>query len=114
VIWLLFAIWLAWTFYRKRSWAEGRMRYAAIPRGRRIAMSVGAAILAPAILLAGLLLLSGIGAPATVTYAIVALLGVIFIEIQMAAVAITGSLVADTVTANRRPSSKIAAQEEEE
>jgi hypothetical protein len=111
-------MWMAWIFYRRRAWANNRTRFAPIPRSKRIAMSIAASILGPALLLTGLMIMDGAGMfkgeMSVPTLAVVALLGIAFIELQMAAVAITGSLVADTVTANRRPSSKIAAQEEEE
>jgi hypothetical protein len=41
-------------------------------------------------------------------------LGIGFIEVQMAAVALTGSLVSDNVTAKRRPSSKMEEPEEDQ
>jgi hypothetical protein len=118
VIWLgLFAVWMAWIFWRKSAWAEGRTRFAPITRGKRVAMSIAASILGPALLLIGLVILDSVGmfegqmsVPALCA---VAVLGIVFIELQMVAVAITGSLVADTVTANRRPSSKIAETEDE-
>ena len=110
-------IWLAWILWRKNAWVEGRSKFARIPRGRRIAMSVGAAVLGPALLLGGLVLLdlSGAfqGSLSLPTLASIAALGIGFIEIQMAAVSITGSLVADAVTASRRPSSKMEETEDE-
>lgn len=118
MIWLLlFCIWLAWIVYRRRAWAIGRTRFAGIPRGKQIALSIGASILGPAMLLGGLMLLEAGGAfkgsLSIPSLAAITMLGVAFIELQMAAVAITGSLVSDTVTAAKRPSSKIAEPEED-
>ena len=80
-------------------------------------MSVGAAVLGPALLLGGLVLLDLSGAfqgtLSLPTLASITALGIGFIELQMAAVAITGSLVADSVTAPRRPSSKMEEPEDE-
>lgn len=121
MIWLqmlpVLCIWLAWIFWRRRTWTAARDRFSAIPRGKRIALSLAASILGPALLLAGLVLLDwafGLTGTLTVpTLASIVILGVGFIELQMAAVAITGSLVADNVTAHRRPSSKLEESEED-
>jgi hypothetical protein len=111
------AVWFAWIAWRRTAWVSGRHRFARVPRGRRVALSVGATILGPAILLGGLVLLDASGAfhgnLSILSLASVTILGLGFIELQMAAVAITGSLVADSVTASRRASSKMEESEEE-
>jgi hypothetical protein len=110
-------IWLAWIIWRRATWAEAKRRYASIPRSRRILMSVLASVAGPAILLAGLVLIDLAGgfkgSLSIPTLGSVAVLGFGFIELQMAAVAISGSLVADSVTAPNRASSKMKEQEED-
>src|SRR5687768_8773775 len=113
----VFCLWLVWILWRRPAWAAGRTRFAGIRRGKRIALSIGASVLGPAMLLGGLILLEAGGAfkgsLSIPSLAAITILGVGFIELQLAAVSITGSLVSDTVTAPKRPSSKIAEQEED-
>jgi hypothetical protein len=122
MIWLQMApivcVWLAWIFWRRTRWADKRKKFGKIPRGHRIALSLGAAILGPAMLMVGLILLDmafGIeGQLSLPSLASILVLGIGFIEVQMAAVALTGSLVSENVTAKRRPSSKMEEPEEDQ
>lgn len=122
MIWLQMApvlcVWLAWIFWRRTRWADKRQEFAKIPRGKRIALSLGAAILGPAILMAGLILLDmafgmtgKLSLPSIIS---ILILGIGFIELQMAAVALTASLASDNVTATRRASSKMEEPEEDQ
>jgi len=122
MIWLQMApvlcAWLAWIFWRRKRWADRRHEFARIPRGRRIALSLGAAVLGPAILMAGLIVIDmtlGVeGRMSLPSLASILVLGIGFIELQMAAVALTGSLASENVTAKRRPSSKMEESEKDQ
>ena len=120
MIWLqmlpVLAVWLGWIAWRRSNWAEGRFRYGKVPRAKRIWLSIGATVLGPAMLLGGLVLMDSAGVfsgnlsiPAMLA---ILVLGLAFIELQMVAVAVTGSLVYDSVTASRGTSSKMEEQEE--
>lgn len=112
----LSVVWLAWLVFRRKAWMEGRRRFEGQPRSRRILLSIGAVILGPAMLLSGLVLLNASigleGDIAPVGLLLVAILGIGFIELQMVAVSITGSLVADSVTRSERPPSIMKEEDE--
>jgi len=122
MIWLQMApvlcVWLAWIFWRRTRWANKRNEFVRIPRGRRIALSLGAAILGPAILMAGLILLDmtfGVEGKLSIPSLIsILFLGIGFIELHVAAFTLTASLASENVTANRRASSKMEEPEEDQ